>query len=261
MANRVYIDIIGTDIMFSAVCTEDINVQAVSQFSKISDLVPGMTELANMVSTAQSVLSNQISKGIANIQNALDIPIWLKTEPVKIPIDLNFYIKSSGYMDVWRPTMVLQSMCVLSKKQGSNSLITPGFNINSIGNAGKTVTSSDIKAMKGKAESSDINSSALWNEEKDFPTTFPSTSKLCSLYIPGIVYVPIAIIESIQVTWSKQLSSKGYPIWSKVNCQFTGAYPAVFEDNFLSVNPMTASSIPSQDKVVENNNSTAPYLR
>ena len=40
MANRVYIDIIGADITFSSICTEDINIQAASQFTRISDLVP-----------------------------------------------------------------------------------------------------------------------------------------------------------------------------------------------------------------------------
>jgi hypothetical protein len=247
MANRVYIDIIGTNIMLSAVCSEDINVQAVSQFTRISDLVPGMNELVGLITTYGGVLNGEVKKAMGQVQNALDIPIWSKTEPVKLPIDLNFFLKTSGYEDVWRPTMVLQSMCVLSRSADGTSLITPGFNANTIGHAGNNlgnpVKPGEVKKLAQKAEGSTSNASQLMKEEDDLPKTFASKSKLCSVYIPGIVYMPIAILESIQVTWSKQLTNKGYPIWAKVNCQFTGSFPAVFEDNFLSVNPNTVKNL------------------
>jgi len=229
MANRVYIDIIGADITFSSICTEDINIQAVSQFTRISDLVPEMNTLVSLITTSTSVLDSTVSSRLGWVQNALDVPIWQKTEPVKIPVDLNFFVKSSGYQDVWRPAMLLQSMCILSKK--GSKLITPGFNINTIGKAGETVSDANIQNIQSKARMLD-GQMASYNESKDFPVDFPKTSKMCSVYIPGIVYVPLAILETIQITWSKQLTDKGYPIWAKCNCQFTGAYPAVFEDNF-----------------------------
>lgn len=267
MANRIYIDILDANIMLSAVCSEDINVQAVSQFTRISDLVPGMNTLVNMISGGESVLGGRVRESIGKVQNALDVPIWSKTEPVKIPVDLNFFLKTSGYEDVWRPTMILQSMCVLSRSTDGNSLITPGFNATTIGyagnNLGKAVKPGEVNRIANKAESSTSNATNLIKEEEDLPKTFSSRSKLCAIYIPGIVYSPVTILESIQVTWSKQLTDKGYPIWAKVNCQFTGSFPAVFEDNFLSVNPNTVKTqVTIQDKLVEKtNNTTPPYLR
>ena len=240
MANRIYIDIIGADITFSAICQEDINVTAISQFSRISDLVPGMNELVNMITTSGGVINNQISKAMGHVKNALDVPIWSKTEPVKLALDLNFFVQTSGYGDVWRPTMLLQSMCVLSKKR-NGTLATPGFSFRTIGKLDEAVKESDVKKLQKNAAKADSMSRDLSLVEKNFPSDYPVLSKLCSIYVPGIVYIPIALLESIQVLWSKQLTDKGYPIWSKVTCQFTGASASVFEDNFLSICPNTVS--------------------
>lgn len=250
MANRIYIDILDANIMLSAVCSEDINVQAVSQFTRISDLVPGMNTLVTAINSATSVLNSDVQRKMGQVQNALDVPIWSKTEPVKIPVDLNFFLKTSGYEDVWRPTMILQSMCVMSRSSDGSKLITPGFNATTIGyageNLGKAVKPGDVsKFAKNAEESSTANAKKIFKEAIDLPKDFSSRSKLCAVYIPGIVYSPITILESIQVTWSKQVTNLGYPIWAKVNCQFTGSFPAVFEDNFLSVNPNTIKT-PSQ---------------
>lgn len=246
MANRIYIDIIGANITFSAICQEDINVQAISQFSKISDLVPGMNELVNLITTSGGVINGTVSKAMGWVQNALDVPIWNKTEPVKLALDLNFFVQTSGYGDVWRPTMLLQSMCVLSKKR-NGQLATPGFNQRTIGKLNESVKESDVKKLQENAAKADSMSRDLSLVEKSFPSDYPVSSKLCSIYVPGIVYIPIALIESIQVTWSKQLTDKGYPIWSKVNCQFTGASASVFEDNFLSICPKPVSANPRRE--------------
>ena len=243
MANRIYIDIIGANITFSAICQEDINVQAISQFSRISDLVPAMSELVNLITTSGGVINEQVSEAMGWVKNALDVPIWNKTEPVKLALDLNFFVQTSGYGDVWRPTMLLQSMCVLSKKR-NGTLATPGFSLRSIGKIYESVKESDVKKLQKNEAKVDSRSRDLSLVEKSFPSDYPVSSKLCSIYIPGIVYIPIAFIESIQVTWSKQLTDKGYPIWSRVNCQFTGASASVFEDNFLSICPKPVSPRP-----------------
>jgi len=241
VANRIYIDIIGADITFSAICQEDINVQAISQFSRISDLVPGMNELVNMITTSKGVINEEISAAMGHVKDALDVPIWNKTEPVKLALDLNFFVQTSGYGDVWRPTMLLQSMCVLSKKRNGN-LATPGFSLRTIGKLSESVKESDVKKLQKNVAKADSMSRDLSLVEESFPSDYPVLSKLCSIYVPGIVYIPIAFIESIQVLWSKQLTDRGYPIWSKVTCQFTGASASVFEDNFLSICPRTGAS-------------------
>ena len=243
MANRIYIDIIGADITFSAICQEDINVQAISQFSKISELVPAMSELVNLITTSGGVLDEKIHKKMGWVQNALDVPIWSKTEPVKLTLDLNFFVQTSGYGDVWRPTMLLQSMCVLSKRR-DGTLATPGFSQRTISKIGESVKESDVKKLQKNVAKADSISRDLSMVEESFPSAYPVSSKLCSIYVPGIVYIPIALIESINVTWSKQLTDRGYPIWSKVNCQFTGASASVFEDNFLSICPKTVNPRP-----------------
>jgi hypothetical protein len=230
MANRIYINIIGTDYSFFAPCTEDIQVQAISQFTKIGDFVPAMDTLATLVNTASSGINGLTSSRMVALKNALDVPIWQRTEPVRIATDLNFFIKTNGYNDVWVPTMTLQSMNILSKQ--GDQLVTPGLNLKSIGNPGEVLknSTSNLTNDLRKAFQSSINTKDNVPQSSDFT----STSKLCSIFIPSIVYVPVAIVENIQITWSKHLSTAGYPIWSKVNVQFTGVLPAIFEDNFLN---------------------------
>jgi len=230
MANRIYIGIIGTDYSFYAPCTEDVQVQAISQFTKIGDFVPTMDSLATMVNTASSGIGGLTSSRMIALKNALDVPIWQRTEPVRIATDLNFFIKTSGYNDVWVPTMTLQSMNILSKQ--GDQLVTPGLNLKSIGNPGEVLknSASNMRNDLGNAFQAVIDA----KENIPQASAFTSTSKLCSIFIPSVVYVPVAIVENIQITWSKHLSTKGYPLWSKVNVQFTSVLPAIFEDNFLN---------------------------
>jgi hypothetical protein len=236
MANKVYVNIIGTDIILSAICTEDIQVQAQSQFSSIGDMVPGINQLANLIAGGEGVTGGTINVNVSNVKNALDVPIWQKTEPVKIAMDMNFFLKTSGYLDVWYPTMALQSMNILSRSTEGTNLITPGFNV---GNIGKSQTTSvAVSSVTENVLKFQLNEAAS-TVKQDLPSTdtLKGTSKLCCVYIPGIVYLAVAYVENVAVTWSKQKTDQGYPIWSKVNVQFTGATPAVFEDNFLSICP------------------------
>jgi hypothetical protein len=247
MANKVYVNIIGTDIILSAVCTEDIQVQAQSQFSSIGDMVPGINQLANLVVSGSSVTGGTISRGMADVKNALDVPTWQRTEPVKVAMDMNFFLKTSGYLDVWYPTMVLQSMNILSRKgEGQDALlITPGFNVGNIGKEAKIQTASNnYNSLETNLQKFTLND-RIGASQEILPSTdtLKGTSKLCCLYIPSIVYLPVAYVENVAVTWSKQKTDQGYPIWSKVNVQFTGATPAVFEDNFLSICPENMNGI------------------
>ena len=81
------------------------------------------------------------------------------------------------------------------------------------------------------------NSREIFAAQGEIPTfkSLRTTSKLCSVYIPSIVYIPKAIVEVAQPTWSKQRTDQGYPIWSKVNVQFTGLVSAIAEENFLNL--------------------------
>lgn len=248
MANRVYISILGTEITFSSVCTEDISVQAQSQFSRIGDFIPSIAALASVVTQGTNLTKDSVGVDVLNLQNAMDIPIWLKTEPVKVTLDLNFFIKTSGRYDVWYPTMLLQSMNILSRKKGSsNYLITPGLNIGTIPENTKIENSiqgaNDLATTIANTAWADVDE--IFATEGKIPqaSNFSSQSKFCSVYIPGIVYLPRAIVEVAQPTWSKQLSDKGYPIWSKVNVQFTGLTPAVYEDNFGCIDPYEVGTI------------------
>jgi len=241
MANRIYISILGTDITFVSTCTEDVQVQAQSHFTRIGDFIPSIAALATMLTQFSSTAGGGISSSLLNAKNSLDVPIWQKTEPVKVTTDLNFFIKTSGREDVWKPTMILQSMNILSRTK-DNQVITPGFNIKTIGDASKkesSVETGSFAVSSSLTENLNKYAIASFNAKENIPqgSNFSSTSKFCSVYIPAIVYLPIAVVEVVQPTWSKQLSSEGYPIWSKVSVQFTGATPAVFEDNFLSIDP------------------------
>jgi len=246
MANRVYISILDAkNITLSSVCTEDISVQAQSQFTRIGDFIPSIGALASMLNVGSSIISGDVGKDLLSLQNALDVPIWQKTEPVKVTMDLNFFIKTSGYYDVWRPTMILQSMNILSRN--GNDLITPGLNIRTIPKNAKiedrVAGENTLLGTLTYAKNADLDEIAAADGEVLNDSDFSTTSKFCSLYIPSIVYLPKAVVEVAQPTWSKQLSDKKYPIWSKVNVQFTGLTPAVYEDNFGCINPKKIGKI------------------
>jgi hypothetical protein len=234
MANRVYLNVYGTSYTMEAPCTEDIVIDAKSSFSSFGELVPGAAGLVSMVNTITAGMNSNVGVGMLNLTNALDVPRWQKTEPVRVSLDMNFYIKTDPYEDVWRPTMLIMAMQVLSenRSEGGDSVtsyITPGVSLATMGKVQSKGGFSD------GAPKLDIDGMETPPAPK--PDEYPNNAKLCSLYIPGIVYIPLAYVESANPTWSKQLTIGGFPLWSKVNLQVTGLFPAVFETNFLSVNP------------------------
>jgi len=242
MANRLKIKMLGTRAgvgEFESVFTEDVQVQAISQFNSIGEFVPAMSTLVNLVTSAQATLGGSISKGMLNMQNAINVPLWQKTEPVKIVADMNFFIKTSAQEDVWDPTMFLQSLVILSKKD-NNTLIVPGFNLTNLAKAGVEISE---KAQKKANEFAKTALADAQNGTESTTTTplsgedYTIRGKLFSVYIPGIVLIPVAMMENIAITWSKQLTAEGCPLWSKASVSIIGAAPAVYEDNFLSAEP------------------------
>lgn len=240
MANKVLIQILASSpIILEAPCTEDIVVDAKSQYSSFGELVPSMETLTNFVSTAYSSIGGTVQRGVMTLKNALDVPRWIKTDPARLALDMNFYIKTNPYTDVWLPTMLLLSMQILSRNN-ANEFITPGMSINAM-NAFQDPNSSERTQSKEKSPNLNEKASAT-DDIKNLFKSLPTKAKLCSVYIPGIIYLPLAYVEVAQPTWSKQITEKGYPLWSKVQLQLTGLYPAVAEDNFFSVNPREISS-------------------
>jgi len=187
MANRIYINILGSDIKISAPCSEDIPITVASQMSSFGELVPEMATITGLVSTGFSMFEGKIQGGMVNLQNALDIPRWQKTDPVKIPVDINLFIKTDPLEDVWHPAMALLAMHILSKD--GDRYITPGLNLASM----SKIQSSGTEATNTVSTGPGAGSNPYVDPKDATPENvkFPAAAKLCAVYIPGIVYLPL----------------------------------------------------------------------
>ena len=233
MASSIHIAILGTTYNFSAVLQENPTLEVSSEFSSFGELIGDISQLVTTVTTV-SGLGGQISKGLVDLGNKLDMPRWTRTNPLKFQTSLTFYTKTNPFFDVWFPANLLMNMCILSKGTKTGTYIVPGLslaNMNAANNAtGVPLSEGDIAQANGAAL-----------DTEDIPTTgdFPATGKICSVRIPGVVHMAAAFFRSVQVTASKQRTTSGYPLWMKLEIPFEGLYPAT--DEILSASKVIYS--------------------
>lgn len=191
--------------------TSDITVEATSEWSRLNDFIPDfLGKTLKLMNTVQS-LGGGISEGFANLTNKLELPFWMSSPPVKINAQIGFFTKTDAYTDVVEPIKELLGLSILSRDpDDENRFLTPGINLKNFSQIGK------------KNESS-----------------IPAKSKLVSFEIPGVVYLPIAIIESARPTYSNEVTETSFPLWATLDLNIMGAVPAntdMFDEAIASSN-------------------------
>jgi hypothetical protein len=198
MANRIFIqDYNRQKSPMDFPLLDDPTLEAVSQFGSFSDVIPKAAEILDTVTLASSGSSGQVSAGVLSTKNLFDIPRWKKTEPVKFVAKLIFDLKKDPDNDIFYPIQQIMSYSILtSNSDGSYSV--PGISLASV---------SAFQSSGGQ-------------------NGLAKNAKVVSVGVPGIIHLPVAIIERVSPTFSKEITEAGFPLWATADVTVSGVFPA-----------------------------------
>lgn len=191
---------------------DDITIEAKSEMSSWSDMIPGLDTL-NTIQSVMVGVSGEANASLLDITNMFDAPRWKKTEPIRFTVSLGFYTVTDSYKDVYKPMRDLISLSILSTSKSGN-FMPPGIFLPS---ASKV----QGKKQEGEAEAG-------------------TASKLIAIKIPGVIFMNLAMIESANPVFSKHLTESGYPLWGTLELSIMGLYPA--NDKMFNGGRMTPKS-------------------
>lgn len=201
----------GREVLIAPL-VEDLTLNIETSFKKPASLLPSsfqrITELMGLLKTSSGATSRS-----PNILDVLDVPIWESTEPAKFDVKLQFFLDTNAYNDVVRPAIGLVALSMLSPRDltqvEQTSFLLPGINFS---NLGKVLKGLDTKKTRSEQKTKTLE--LEWQS--------PEMAKIVSVEIPGVLYLPAAIIEKASITVSKDISESGFPIWSDVQLSITG---------------------------------------
>mgnify|MGYP001178146075 CR=1 FL=1 len=180
--------------------TSDISIDAQSEWQHASEFVPDFFQRIISLTRVFSAASGSANVGWTDFLNKLDAPMWKNTSPVKVQVQLGFYTKTDSYKDVVKPVTEIVGLTILSKDPNNpDRYILPGINL-------QNFSRFSSNASAANATSRDM--------------------KLISLEIPGIIYLPVALVESAKPTFSKEVTESSYPLWATIDTSFMGVAPA-----------------------------------
>lgn len=213
MANKVFIqDHFDSSKAYSYHLTKDPMFEMDWESTSFSEVVP---EFKNILDTAvgfSAGVGGEVGTGMVEFQNLFDIKRWKKSNPVGIAIDIQLFSKTDAEKDVHDKSLFLMNYTMLTKE--GNNYIVPGISLSSI---------SEFQSNTGG---------------------FSSKAKIISLWIPGMIYLPRAIILRAQPTFSRERTKKGFPLWAELNLQIESINPAnseFFETSNIGTNTETSS--------------------
>jgi len=206
MANRIFIQNYNrTDDSMDFPLLEDVTLEIVSQFSSFGEAVPKVSEIVNFAATLQAGIAGSVDQGVILTKNLFDIPRWKKTDPIKFVAKLVFPLKDKGAeKDIFIPMKKLISYSILTSNS-DGSYAVPGISLASL---------ESFQSSGGRQG-------------------FSKNAKLISIGIPGVVYLPVAMIERASPTYSKEITESGFPLWGQIDISILGVYPAntsMFDD-------------------------------
>lgn len=215
----IYIKIPGEETISSPI-TEEIQIEAVSEFSDFASLVPTIDTLITL-GTAYQASGGTIGGGTLNLRSIMDAPRWTKTLPTKVQADLHFFVKTDPIKDVAIPMSKLLGLHVLREDdKNPGQFYIPGISMRNASKIRKDIsgTSPSVASEKSAFEKKDAE-----NLNELLKNT---TDAVFSLLIPGIVYLPYAYIASITPTYSNQETESKIPIWARATIMFSSIGPA-----------------------------------
>lgn len=215
MANKVFIDFYnpmknlgrGGEDSLVVPLNDDVLIDLQSEFQSVGDMIP--SDLSNIISLIRK--GQGASQSISpELEKLLNIPFWTKTNPLRLNIPLLFYLKDDVIKDVFEPAMGLASTSIINIINGKWQ--TPGISIK------------DAVDLKSNA-----NTATTANKLSDIRTN--RSSIIISLEIPGMIYLPYAIVYNAKPSFSKDvvrsfIDNQYYPIYARVDLEVRSLYPA-----------------------------------
>jgi len=185
----------------------EITINYETEFGSFADLVPSVSDIIDKGAAFFSS-SGQIGGGMLGLKNMFSVQKWQNTKPPRVNVKLHFYVKTNPAKDIGLELHDLINLHILTRNKNSNEVFdVPGVSLSTINQAmGKKM--SDTDAM--------------------------TAGKFCSIKIPGMIYLPVAMVTQAQPTYSTERTASGYPLWAILDIEFTGLFPASpdFYDNF-----------------------------
>ena len=197
MANRIFIqDHYNTGLIYSFPLTKDPMIEIESQFSSFGEVIPIVNDVLNTYNMVTAGMAGSVSIEQLAMKNLFDIKRWTKTEPLRFTVDLQLFTKTDSEKDVHDKANFIMNYVILSRKSPSDPFVIPGISLASL---------------------KDFQQNGLTS----------ANAKIISVWIPGILYVPKAIIEKVQPTFSRELTEKGFPLWAELNVNIESVFPAI----------------------------------
>lgn len=232
MANRLYIQIRGTDYIFECPVLEDITFDIQTTTSSWGELSP-LLDMAGQVATKISGGRGRMGGKILGAVNLLDAPRWNKTDPLKFSVKVGFYTQEDPKKDVFDKFVFLSSLAMLSKSTAGD-FILPGISAQHLSAMLNAGFNSSAKSLYYQEQ---INATYQWNR-KIKAEDYKDHAKIIAVEIPGVVYLDMAMLMSCNPTFSKQKTESGFPLWCNMDITIGGLFPAsdkIFDDVAVAV--------------------------
>lgn len=183
----------------------EITINYETEFGSFAELVPSAGDL---IDKGIALLSSpgSISSSVLSLKNMFSVQKWQNTKPPKVNVKLHFYVKTNPKKDIGLEMQELINLHILTRSQGDKERFdVPGISLSSLKQAQSGGSDKKI-ALSGK---------------------------FCSIKIPGILYLPVAMVTVAQPTYSTERTESGYPLWAVLDIEFMGLFPASpdFYDN------------------------------
>lgn len=179
---------------------EDLQMEVRSDIGSFSEMFPTISGFLEKATSYLAGATGKMSEGILDLNNLFYVPRWTGTKPIRFTVKLPFYTISDAQIDVYEPMKKLMALSIISYDEKTKQFSVPG------------IFAGALKQTSYKANT----------QQKDFL----QSAKLVSIKIPGIIYMPLALIESAQPTFSKHLTENGFPLWGILDTTIMGLYPA-----------------------------------
>jgi hypothetical protein len=240
---------------------EDITINAETDLKSWNDRIPGISELVDIVSTAEQTISggSTISTTGATIATKMGAKTWSPSsaKPWEIQVKIGFFsevqsekpansvsgliskvvtsaynagasaIGMGGMTDYqpghWIHTLNKILSYAIISFNNKGEMIVPGCGVTDIAQLNLEVPAKTAKYTGGAGLRNIVGSISA-------PPRIATKSKLVHLMIPGIIDIPLAVITSANVTYSKHNTDLGYPLWATADVNFIGILPAMAED-------------------------------
>jgi len=229
---------------------EDPTIVAGADVKSWGEMVPGLSDLIDVVSAGEQTMTGFASKLGQSLMTKLNSKMWTPSaaKPWEISIRLGFFSEVQTEKPLNSVSGLLSSAVTTLYSGGAKTDFQAGHWIHTLNNFislsilsfnpdGKIAVpacsikdvsqiSTSIKAVQAKYSSNASFSvpGMLGAPKLDF------NSKIVHLLIPGVIDIPLALLAQASVTYSKHNTELGYPLWATVDANFIGLLPAMGED-------------------------------